>query len=73
MVSGHTTPREIQEWYNAIATESNHKRVEDFFAKDDGRVIKNIVAALEKIYTYPANNNYFVRGIKAFYEEDYMT
>lgn len=73
VVSGHATPREIQEWYNAIGTDSNHKRVEDFFEKDDGRVIKNIIVDLEKIYTNPANKNYFVRGIKAFDEEDYMT
>ncbi len=73
VVSGHATPREIQEWYNSLVSESKNKKVIEFFEKDNCRVIKKIITDLEKTYIDPANTNYFSRGVKAFENEDYMT
>lgn len=72
VVSGHATPREIQEWYNAIVKEDQRAIIE-FFEEDESHVLKIIIADLGKIYSDPANNTYYNRGIKAFQEGDYMT
>lgn len=73
VVSGHANPREIQEWYNSLVSETKHKKAIEFFERDNCRVTKRIISDLEKAYIDPANTNYFSRGIKAFENEDYMT
>lgn len=72
IVSGHSNPREISQWYNAIIADNSDAIVE-FFEEDNGRVLETIISDLDKKYILPANRNYFERGIKAFRENDYMT
>lgn len=72
IVSGHSNPREISQWYNAVIADNSDAIVE-FFEKDNGRVLETIISDLDKKYILPANRNYFERGIKAFRENDYMT
>lgn len=72
VVSGHSNPKYIKNWYKALIDEEPEK-ITDFFETDECRVIKNIVNTLDTKYDDPANKNYYSRGIKAFGDKDYMT
>lgn len=72
VVSGHSNPRYIKNWYRALI-EGEPDKIICFFEEDDGRVIKNITATLEQKYDDPVNKNYYSRGMKAFQDNDYMT
>ncbi|MFR3439697.1 MAG: hypothetical protein ACLTSN_05115 [Clostridium sp.] len=72
VVSGHSNPRYINNWYKALI-EGEPNKIICFFEEDNGRVIKNIIAILEQKYDDPVNKNYYSRGIKAFQDNDYMT
>lgn len=72
VVSGHSNPRYIKNWYKALI-ESEPDKIVCFFEEDDDRVIKNIMDTLESKYNDPVNRNYYSRGIKAFQDDDYMT
>lgn len=72
VISGHSNPRDIQHWFNALVKGETEKIIE-FFEENECLVIKNITDALETKYDDPTNRNYYSRGIKAFQENDYMT
>ena len=73
VVSGHSNPRYIKNWYKALIEGEPDKTI-SFFEDDDGRVIKNITATLEQKYDDPVNKNYYSRGMRAFTQNnDYMT
>ena len=73
VVSGHSNPRYIKNWYKALIEGEPDKTI-SFFEDDDGRVIKNITATLEQKYDVPVNKNYYSRGMRAFTQNnDYMT
>lgn len=72
VVSGHSNPRYIKNWYKALI-EGEPDKIISFFEEDDGRVIKNITATLEQKYDDPVNKNYYSRGMRAFQNNDYMT
>ncbi len=72
VVSGHSNPRDIKNWYDHIVTGESEKIV-DFFEEENGIVISNIQKDLEKKYTDPNNKKYFSRGYEAFQNGDYMT
>ena len=72
VVSGHSNPRYIKNWYKALI-EGEPDKIVCFFEEDDDRVIKNIMDTLERKYNDPVNRNYYSRGIKAFQDNDYMT
>ena len=72
VVSGHSNPRYIKNWYKALI-EGEPDKIVCFFEEDDDRVIKNITDTLERKYNDPVNRNYYSRGIKAFQDNDYMT
>ncbi|MFQ9608432.1 MAG: hypothetical protein ACLRZD_00690 [Lachnospira sp.] len=72
VVSGHSNPRYIKNWYKALI-EGEPDKIVCFFEEDDDRVIKNIMDTLESKYNDPVNRNYYSRGIKAFQDYDYMT
>lgn len=72
VVSGHSNPRYIKNWYKALI-EGEPDKIACFFEEDDDRVIKNIMDTLERKYNDPVNRNYYSRGIKAFQDNDYMT
>ena len=71
VVSGHSNPRYIQNWYKALI-EGEPDKIVCFFEEDD-RVIKKIMDTLERKYNDSVNRNYYSRGIKAFQDNDYMT
>lgn len=71
VVSGHSNPRYIQNWYKALI-ECEPDKIVCFFEEDD-RVIKKIMDTLERKYNDSVNRNYYSRGIKAFQDNDYMT
>lgn len=72
VVSGHSNPRYIKDWYKSLI-EGEPDKIVCFFEEDDDRVIKNIMGILERKYNDPVNRNYYFRGIKAFQDDDYMT
>ena len=72
VVSGHSNPRYIKNWYKALI-EGEPDKIVFFFEEDDDRVIKNITDTLERKYNDPVNRNYYSRGIKAVQDNDYMT
>lgn len=72
VVSGHSNPRYIKNWYKALI-EDRIEEIIYFFEKDEGRVIKSITVSLGRKYNDPVNRNYYSRGIKAFQDNDYMT
>lgn len=72
VVSGHSNPRIIKEWYDDIQS-GNVKEIEDFFTENENHVLKTIIDDLKKRYVEPANERYFLNGIEAFEREDYMT
>lgn len=72
VVSGHSNPRYIKNWYKALI-EGEPDKIVCFFEEDDDCVIKNIMNTLERKYNDPVNRNYYSRGIKAFQDNDYMT
>lgn len=69
VVSGHSNPRYIKNWYRALI-EGEPDKIICFFEEDDGRVIKNITATLEQKYDDPVNKNYYSRGMKAFQDNE---
>ena len=72
VVSGHSNPRYIKNWYNALI-EDRIEEIIYFFEKDEDCVIKSITISLERKYNDPVNRNYYSRVIKAFQDNDYMT
>ena len=72
VVSGHSNPRYIKNWYKALI-EGEPEKILYFFEEDEDRVIKSITTNLERKYADPVNRNYYLRGIKAFQDNDYMT
>ena len=72
VVSGHSNPRYIKNWYKALI-EDRIEEIIYFFEKDEDCVIKSITISLERKYNDPVNRNYYSRGIKAFQDNDYMT
>ena len=72
VVSGHSNPRHIKNWYEALI-EGEPERIICFFEEDEDRVIKSIIDSLERKYDDPVNKNYYSRGVKAFQDNDYMT
>ena len=72
VVSGHTNPRNIKNWYKALI-EGEPEKIVYFFEEDEDCVIKSIINSLERKYDELVNRNYYSRGIKAFLDNDYMT
>ena len=73
VVSGHATPKEIQEWCEAVTIEKKQEKILKFFENNNCSVIRSIVEDLRKKYVQAANISYLDRGNKAFNEEDYNT
>ncbi|RGO26920.1 hypothetical protein DXB23_05485 [Dorea sp. OM02-2LB] len=71
VVSVHSNPRYIKNWYKKLI-EGESDKIVCFFEEDD-RVIRNIMDTLERKYNDPVNRNYYSRGIRAFQSDDYMT
>lgn len=61
VVSGHSNPRYIKNWYKALI-ESEPDKIVWFFEEDDDRVIKNIMDTLESKYNDPVNRNWLLHG-----------
>lgn len=72
VVSGHSNPKYIKNWYKALI-EGELEKITEFFETDECRVIKNIIGTLDTKYDDSANKNYYSRGVKAFRDKDYMT
>lgn len=72
VVSEHSNPKYIKNWYKALI-EDEPEKITEFFEADECCVIKNIVSTLDTKYDDPVNKNYYSRGIKAFRNKDYMT
>ena len=72
VVSEHSNPKYIKNWYKALI-EDRIEEIIYFFEKDEDCVIKSITISLERKYNDPVNRNYYSRGIKAFQDNDYMT
>ena len=71
VISEHTNPKIIGEWYDSLR--NGNEEIINFFDKDDSRVVKGICHRLEQIYTENPYKLYYSKGIYAFEKNDYMT
>lgn len=72
VVSVHSNPKYIENWYKALI-ENEPEKIAEFFDKDECSIIKDIIQTLDAKYDNLVNKNYYSRGIKAFCDKDYMT
>lgn len=72
VVSEHSNPRKIKEWYQLIV-QGKAKEIVDYFDTDDNHTLKAIRNSLSVCYVEAHSCRYYNKGIKAYDEEDYMT
>lgn len=72
VISEHSNPREIEEWYECICNGEEYK-VESYFDGDNGCILYNILNGLEQKYKENPGQRYFSKGKYFFEQEDYIT
>lgn len=72
VVSNHSNPREVKEWYTLLS-QNKELEIVSYFEGENGNILKNIFMELEAKYSENPNNRYFMKGKHFFEEEDYMT
>lgn len=71
VVSEHSNPREISEWYELLMS-GKEKDIITYFEGDNGYILLNIFKKLEKRYEL-SDKLYFMKAKEFFESEDYMT
>lgn len=72
VVSEHSNPREIKEWYQLVV-QGREAEIVDYFDAGDSQTLKNIRNKLSECYIEDYSCRYYNKGIEAFDKEDYMT
>lgn len=72
VISEHSNPRKIKEWYQLIA-QGKEKEIADYFDAENGHTLKSIRNNLSLCYVEAHSCRYYNKGIEAYDEEDYMT
>lgn len=71
VVSEHSNPREISEWYELLKN-GNEQEIMTYFEGDSGCILWNIFRKMEKRYEF-SDRVYCVKAKDYFDKEDYMT
>lgn len=72
VVSEHSNPREIKEWYQLIV-QGKEREIANYFEAENGHTLKTIRNNLLFYYVEPYSCRYYNKGIEAYDKEDYMT
>lgn len=72
VVSEHSNPRKIKEWYQLIV-QGKEKEIADYFDTDKGHTLKTIRNSLSLCYVEAHSCRYYNKGIEAYDKGDYMT
>lgn len=72
VVSEHSNPRKIKEWYQLVV-QGKESQIVDYFDAGDSQILKNIRNHLSECYVEPHNCRYYNKGVEAYDKEDYMT
>lgn len=72
VVSEHSNPRKIKEWYQLIV-QGKEKEIADYFDADNGHTLKTIRNNLSLCYVEAHSCRYYNKGIEAYDKGDYMT
>ena len=72
VVSEHSNPREIKEWYQLIVQGKDAEIIE-YFDADNSNSLRSIRSGLSKSYVEAPSCRYYNKGIEAYDKEDYMT
>lgn len=72
VISEHSNPREIKEWYDFLSSREDNKII-SYFEGDNGYLLENIFHSLEHKYCEEPNQRYFSKAKYYFEQEDYMT
>lgn len=72
VISEHSNPREIEEWYECICNGEVYK-IESYFDGDNGCILYNIISGLEQKYNESPHQRHFSKGKYYFEQEDYIT
>lgn len=72
VVSEHSNPRKIKEWYQLVV-QGRTSEIVDYFDADHNQTLKNIRNKLSECYVETYSCRYYNKGIEAYDKEDYMT
>ena len=72
VVSEHSNPREIKEWYQLIV-QGKDAEIIKYFDADDSNSLMCIRSSLSKSYVEAYSYRYYNKGMEAYDKEDYMT
>jgi len=72
VVSEHSNPRKVKEWYQLIV-QGKEKEIADYFDADNGHTLKAIRNNLSLCYVEAHSCRYYNKGIEAYDKGDYMT
>ena len=72
VVSEHSNPRKIKEWYQLVV-QGKESQIIDYFDASNSQILKDIRNHLSKCYIVPPKCRYYSKGIDAYDKEDYMT
>lgn len=72
VVSEHSNPKEVNEWYNLLSNQEDIK-ISSYFEGNNGCILDNIFQSLEHKYCEAPNQRYFSKARYYFEQEDYMT
>lgn len=71
VVSEHSNPRKISEWYELLMN-GDEKEIITYFEEDNGYILGNIFRSLENQYEL-SDKIYFTKAKEFFNKDDYMT
>lgn len=72
VVSEHSNPREVKEWYDLMLNQDDTEII-TYFEGDNSYILSNIFQGLEHKYCIDPNQKYFSKAKYYFEQEDYMT
>lgn len=72
VVSQHSNPREIKEWYQLVI-QGKESDIVDYFDANANNILNKIKNNLSNTYIEMSNCRYYNKGMEAYDREDYMT
>lgn len=73
VISQHTNPRIMREWYEYLDSANADENIMKYFTVDEERILDSIKKQLGKIYTELPYCRYYTKGMDAFENGEYMT
>lgn len=72
VISEHSNPREVSEWYELLMKQED-KKIISYFEGNNGYILSNIFFSLENKYEVEPYKRYFLKAKNYFEQKDYMT